>query len=118
MQYVAAKSGATFPVYNPATEEFVAEVSEAEEADIDAAYAAAAIAQKKWAAMPAMTKAPLYGKLAGMIMQTGDELARLESIAMGKYGSLTHRPYQAANYRNWQNRRLTNDLQTLCIFQV
>ena len=76
-------------MYNPTTEKFVTDVSEAEDADIEAAYAAAAIAQKKWETMPPIAKAPIYAKLAGLIMQNGDELARLEAIAMGKYASQT-----------------------------
>jgi aldehyde dehydrogenase (NAD+) len=45
---------------------------------------AATAAQKKWEDIPPMMKSPLYGKLAGLIMQNGDELARLEAISMGK----------------------------------
>ena len=83
-QFVPAKSGSTFSLYNPTTEEHVADVSAAEAADIEDAFIAATAAQKKWENIPAMMKAPIYGKLAGLIMQNGDELARLEAISMGK----------------------------------
>ncbi len=71
-------------MYNPATEEQVAVVSQAEAADIEDAFIAATAAQTKWEAIPPMRKSPLYGKLAGLIMLHGDELARLEAISMGK----------------------------------
>ncbi|KAF8847669.1 aldehyde dehydrogenase [Acephala macrosclerotiorum] len=83
-EFVSAKSGSTFALYNPTTEEHVADISQAEAADIEDAFIAATAAQKRWENIPAMMKSPLYGKLAGLIMQNGDELARLEAISMGK----------------------------------
>jgi acyl-CoA reductase-like NAD-dependent aldehyde dehydrogenase len=71
-------------LYNPATEDHVADVSQAEAADIEDAFIAATAAQKEWEGIPPMRKSPLYGKLAGLIMLHGDELARLEAISMGK----------------------------------
>ena len=50
-QWVAAKSKATFPVYNPSTGEVWANVADASRADASAAIEAAAEAQPKWAAL-------------------------------------------------------------------
>ncbi|KAN0108022.1 aldehyde dehydrogenase [Hyaloscypha variabilis] len=83
-EFVPARSGSTFALYNPATEDHVADVSQAEAADIEDAFIAATAAQKEWEGIPPMRKSPLYGKLAGLIMLHGDELARLEAISMGK----------------------------------
>lgn len=80
-----SKGEPTFPLYNPATEEFVADVHQAGEADIDAAVAAAEAAFPKWRDMPITAKAPLFGKLAQLITQNKDDLWELESIAMGRY---------------------------------
>lgn len=71
-------------MYNPTTEEHVADVSQADAEEIEYAYNVAAVAQKKWENTPPMMKAQFYGKLAGLIMQHGDELAHLQAISMGK----------------------------------
>jgi succinate-semialdehyde dehydrogenase/glutarate-semialdehyde dehydrogenase len=44
-QWVAAKGGATFPVYNPSTGEVWSQVADASRSDAAAAVAAAAAAQ-------------------------------------------------------------------------
>lgn len=80
-----SKGEPTFPLYNPATEEFVADIHQAGEADIDAAVAAAEAAFPQWRDMPIVTKAPLFERLAQLIKESKDDLFELESIAMGRY---------------------------------
>ncbi|KAK5446753.1 hypothetical protein LTS15_009686 [Exophiala xenobiotica] len=83
-EFVESKSEPTFPLYNPATEEFVADIHQAGEADIDAAVAAAEAAFPQWRDMPLTAKGPLFAKLAQLINQNKEDLFHLESVAMGR----------------------------------
>ena len=81
-----ALSGKTFPTINPATEEVLAEVAEADAPDIDAAVnaARAAFDQKNWRNMAARDRSKLLWKLGDLIMQYADELALIETMDNGK----------------------------------
>ncbi len=81
-----AQSGKTFPTVNPATEEVIAQVAEADAADIDAAVRAArgAFNGKAWRGMAARDRAKLLWKVGDLIMKNLDELARLETADNGK----------------------------------
>jgi acyl-CoA reductase-like NAD-dependent aldehyde dehydrogenase len=81
-----AQSGKTFPTTNPATEEVLAQVAEAEAPDIDAAVRAAraAINAKPWRTMSPRERARLLWKVGELIMKNLDELARLETMDNGK----------------------------------
>jgi aldehyde dehydrogenase (NAD+) len=79
-------SGKTFATLNPATEEILAQVAEAESPDIDAAVRAARAAfnNKRWRNMAARDRAKLLWKVGDLIMNNADELARLETLNNGK----------------------------------
>lgn len=62
----------------------MADVSQAEEADIDDAVDAATKAQKQWENMAPIMRSLKYHKLSQLIIENGKELGRLETIAMGK----------------------------------
>ena len=81
-----AVSGKTFPSINPATEEVLAQVAEADAPDIDAAVSAARAAfdNKKWRTMAARDRSKLLWKLGDLIMQHADELALTETMDNGK----------------------------------
>ncbi len=81
-----AKSGKTFKTINPATEEVLAEVAEADKPDVDLAVAAArrAFTDKAWGRMAARDRAKLLWKVGDLIMKNADELARLETLDNGK----------------------------------
>jgi aldehyde dehydrogenase (NAD+) len=81
-----AASGKTFPTINPATEEIIASVAEADAPDIEAAVKAARAAfnHKSWRNMAARDRAKLLWKVGDLIMKNHEELARLESIDNGK----------------------------------
>ena len=81
-----AQSGKTFPSINPATEEVLAEVAEADTADVDAAVQAArkAFDHKSWRAMPARERSRLLWKLGDLILANADELAMIETMDNGK----------------------------------
>ncbi len=85
-RFVDARSGRTFPTVNPATEEVLAEVAEADAADVDAAVAAArrAFQDRAWSGLAARDRARLLWKVGDLIMKHADELARLETLDNGK----------------------------------
>jgi aldehyde dehydrogenase (NAD+) len=77
--------GKAFKTISPATEEVLAEVAEADEADVDAAVTAARKAYDKvWSRMPGRERAKYLYRIARIIQERGRELAVLESIDNGK----------------------------------
>jgi aldehyde dehydrogenase (NAD+) len=79
-------SGKTFATINPATEEVITEVAEGEAADIDLAVKAArkAFDSGPWSKMDARDRGRLMFKLADLIEEHIDELAKLETLDNGK----------------------------------
>src|SRR6185437_8817541 len=76
--------GEAVKTINPANEQPLAEVSEASEADVDDAVAAARAAAPGWAALPAAHRAKYLFRIARAIQERGRELAVLESLDNGK----------------------------------
>src|ERR1041385_2446718 len=84
-QWVDSESGNTFKTPNPATGETLAEVAEADKADIDKAVAAARRAfEGKWSKISARDRGRLLYKLSQLIEQHAAELAELETADNGK----------------------------------
>jgi betaine-aldehyde dehydrogenase len=84
-KWVDAESGKTFQTPNPATGETLAEVAEADKADIDKAVAAARRAYEgKWSKMSARDRGRLLYKLSQLIEEHSTELAELETADNGK----------------------------------
>ncbi|HEV7890244.1 MAG TPA: betaine-aldehyde dehydrogenase [Pyrinomonadaceae bacterium] len=84
-KWVDAESGKTFVTPNPSTGETLAEVAEADKADIDKAVAAARRAfEGKWSRMSARDRGRLLYKLAQLIESKSQELAALETADNGK----------------------------------
>lgn len=81
-----AASGKTFPTVNPATEEVLAQVSQADARDIDAAVKAARAAfhHPGWQKMGARERSKLLWKLGDLILQHADALALTETLDNGK----------------------------------
>lgn len=81
-----AFSGKTFQSINPATDELIAEVAEADSPDVDAAVnaARAAFDNRKWRSMAARDRSKLMWKLGDLILQYADELAITETTDNGK----------------------------------
>ncbi|WP_182907229.1 aldehyde dehydrogenase family protein [Microbispora sp. H13382] len=69
---------------NPATEEVLAEVAWAGEADVDRAVQAAAKAFPVWSAMPGAERAKYLFRIARLIQERSRELAVLETLDNGK----------------------------------
>ncbi len=89
--YVSSASGKTFDVTNPATEEKIATVSQAQVEDVDTAVDAArkAFDEGEWTKMEAAERSHLIYKFADLLEENREELAQLESLDNGK-------PYQIA----------------------
>ncbi len=83
-RYVPARSGRSFPVVNPATGEQVAHAAEGDAADVEAAVADAARAQKEWAKVPARRRGALVHQCAALLKEHQEELARLIALETGK----------------------------------
>src|SRR5882762_9906943 len=84
-QCVDAQSGKTFNTPNPATGETLAEVAEADKADIDNAVTAARRAfEGKWSKMSARDRGRMLYKLSQLIEEHSTELAALETADNGK----------------------------------
>jgi acyl-CoA reductase-like NAD-dependent aldehyde dehydrogenase len=85
-KFLNAQSGKTFPSINPATEEVLAQVAEADAPDIDAAVKAARAAfnHKSWSQMSARDRSKLLWKVGDLIMEYADELALTETMDNGK----------------------------------
>ena len=77
--------GTSFKTISPSTEEVLAEIAEADEADVDAAVKAARKAYDKvWSRMPGRERAKYLYRIARIIQERSRELAVLESIDNGK----------------------------------
>jgi phenylacetaldehyde dehydrogenase len=85
-KWVPAKSGKTFAVEDPATQETIAQVAEGDAADIDLAVAAArrAFESGPWARMLPAERARLVWRLGDLLEKHADEFAELEAQDNGK----------------------------------
>ncbi len=83
---VQAVSGKTFAVYNPATGTLIANVPEADKADVDLAVAAArrAFDEGRWARVSPSERGRILWRIADLIEKNLEELAELESLDNGK----------------------------------
>src|ERR1700690_3118597 len=85
-KWVAAASGKTFAVEDPATEEIIAHVPAGDQADIDLAVAAArrAFETGPWSRRKPADRSKLVWKLGDILEQHLEELAELEALDNGK----------------------------------
>jgi phenylacetaldehyde dehydrogenase len=86
-KWVGAASGKTFPTYNPATGEVLAQVAEGDKEDINRAVSAARAAFQKgspWKKLTPSERGRLMWKLAELLEKRSEEFAQLESLDQGK----------------------------------
>lgn len=85
-QWVEAKRGQVFKVYNPANGEVIAHVAEGNAEDIDLAVKAArrAFEEGPWRKMTPSERGRLIWKLADLVEQHLEEFAQLETLDNGK----------------------------------
>jgi phenylacetaldehyde dehydrogenase len=85
-KWVNSVSGKTFPTYNPATGEVLAQIAEGDKADIDLAVKAArrAFDSGPWPRLTASDRGKLVWKLADLLERHLEEFATLETLDNGK----------------------------------
>src|SRR5499425_1266562 len=85
-QWVSSASSETFPVYDPSTEEVIAQVASSNAADIDKAVKAARAAfdSGPWPTTTAQDRGRILFKIADKIRQNAAQLAELECRNTGK----------------------------------
>ena len=79
-----ATGGRTFPVWNPATEEVIARVADCSAADAITALDAAASAAPDWAFTSPRERATLLHRLAELMLEDREPLARLLCLEVGR----------------------------------
>jgi aldehyde dehydrogenase (NAD+) len=84
-EWVPSESGKTFSTFNPATGEELAQISEADAADVDKAVRVArnAFERGPWRKTNASERGRLLNRLADLVEQNADELATLETLDNG-----------------------------------
>ena len=85
-QWVSSSSGKTFPVYDPSTEEIIAQVAASDTADVEHAVKAARAAfdSGPWAKTTAQDRGRILFKLADKVRQNTAMLAEIECRNTGK----------------------------------
>jgi len=84
-KFVKPNSGKYFDTINPATEEKISAIAEANEKDVDTAVKAARSAyDKTWSKMPAKERAKYIYRMARLIQERARELSVIETMDGGK----------------------------------
>ena len=83
-EFVAPKSGRYFPAINPANEQRLSDIAEANTADVDAAVTAARRAFKSWSRLPGRERGKYLYRIARLLQEKARELAVLETMDGGK----------------------------------
>lgn len=85
-KFVEASGGSTFDNHDPATEQVTSRIAEASVDDVDAAVQAArrAFDSGVWSRLPAGARRKVLYRLADLLENNRDELARLETTDNGK----------------------------------
>src|ERR1700704_1261255 len=85
-RWVPSESGRTFATVNPSTGEEICQLAEADTADVNKAVKAARAAFNKgpWRKMSAAERGRMLNRLADLMEQNIEELARLEALDNGK----------------------------------
>ena len=82
--FVKPNSKKYFDTINPATDEVIAKIAEANKKDIDLAVKSARIAFKSWSKLPAKERGKYIFRIARMIQERAKEFAVIESMDGGK----------------------------------
>jgi alpha-ketoglutaric semialdehyde dehydrogenase len=109
-QWVAARSGSTFPSYNPATEELIGNAAESSAEDVADAVAAAQKAYESWRLVPAPRRGEILYDAARLLTERKEDISRLMTREMGKVISEARGDVQEAidmaYYMGGEGRRL------------
>ena len=82
-KWVDAESGKTYPVFNPATEEIIAQLPLGGKADVDKAVEAARKAFPIWSKKPQAERSQIAMKIAAMLRENAKELGRIDTLDHG-----------------------------------
>jgi acyl-CoA reductase-like NAD-dependent aldehyde dehydrogenase len=82
-KWVDADSGKTFPVFNPATEEVIAELPLGDKRDVDKAVEAARKALPVWSRKSQMERSQIVLKIAALIKENVQEFAKIDTLDHG-----------------------------------
>ena len=109
--WVQSVSGEKIPVYDPATEELLAEVDSGNAEDIDAAVISARQALTgEWSKIPSHDRASIINRLADQIESKFDILSELEVLDNGmplplaQYSIASHGTTLLRYYASWANK--------------
>ena len=109
--WVQSMSGEKIPVYDPATEELLAEVDSGNAEDIDAAVISARQALTgEWSKIPSHDRASIINRLADQIESKFDILSELEVLDNGmplplaQYSIASHGTTLLRYYASWANK--------------
>ena len=83
-EWIDSASGRTYPSINPATEEEIGILPLSDAQDVDMAVRSSSEASRAWRKTSPATRAKLLNQLADLIEQNRNEIARLETLDMGK----------------------------------
>jgi len=83
-KFIKPTSGKYFPTFNPATEEKLSEIAEANEQDVDKAVKAARKAFNLWSKIPAKERAKYIYRISRLIQERAREFAVTETLDGGK----------------------------------
>ncbi len=83
-EWVEARGGDTFETINPATEEVIASVARSTREDVDAAVKAAKQAYPNWRLVPAPRRGEILYRVAQLLQERKENLARTMTQEMGK----------------------------------
>ena len=83
-EFVKSNSKKYFDTINPATDEVIAKISEANKKDIDLAVKSAKIAFRRWSKLKAKERGKYIFRIARMIQERAKEFAVIESMDGGK----------------------------------
>jgi aldehyde dehydrogenase (NAD+) len=83
-KFVKPSSGKYFATINPATEKKLADIADANAADVDKAVKAARKAFGPWSKLPAKERAKYIYRIARMLQEKAREFAVIESLDGGK----------------------------------
>ncbi|NME97818.1 aldehyde dehydrogenase [Aneurinibacillus aneurinilyticus] len=91
-EYVESSTKSTFDVTNPATQELIARVHEATKEDVGRACQAArrAFEEGPWRTMSVSERSKRIRRMAEIMMERREELARLEALDVGKPYSVAY----------------------------
>src|SRR6266581_3095511 len=109
-KWQGARSGQTFPNYNPATGDLLGNFPLSDQSDADAAVAAARAAFATWRLVPAPKRGEILFRLGELLTRHKEELARIMTLEMGKVLNETRGDVQEgidmAYYMAGEGRRL------------